>query len=404
MKRNVSNASHLDISDGNIGEPDETDTENLSLTPVAEDLQKKVIVCPKNETADTINSHVLSLLNHECRVYPSSDEATPHGNDGGETELLYPNEYLNTLKFAGLPPHALELKVGASIILLRNLNLTSGLCNGTRMIITQLSDRVIEARIITGTWVSKKVFLSRILLINRDLQMSFVFKRKQFPVKLSYAMTINKSQGQSLEKIGVFLPELVFAHGQLTMAEPSEIQSKADKRKLVLFKPEIINLQDITLATQPTESEKKKRKITPKIKSGPLVKIEVTKRLTYSRTRKSSNMAGDTTQPKESTLTFQCSVLTSTNYTIWSMRIKALLRIHGVWDVIDPGLADATKNNIVKGLSFQSILEDLVLQIGNFNTGKEMWEWIKTGNLGVDRVKEARLQTLITACHAGSCI
>ncbi|GJS98503.1 DNA helicase [Tanacetum coccineum] len=222
----------LDIGDGNIGEPDETDIENLLprefptksciidnddvvnklisfiydeqtfQTPVAEDLQKKVIVCPKNKTEDTINSHVLSLLNHECRVYPSSDEATPHGNDGGETELLYPNEYLNTLKFAGLPPHALELKVGAPIILSQNLNLTSGLCNGTRMIITQLLDR-----------------------------------------------------------------------------EPSEIQSKADKQKLVLFEPKIINLRDITLATQPIES-KKKRKIMPKIESGPMLKTKVTKRLT----------------------------------------------------------------------------------------------------------------------------
>ncbi|GKC00899.1 DNA helicase [Tanacetum coccineum] len=133
----------LDIGDGNIGIPDETDAENCSIvqipnelcildndngihqlinfiyddqtfhTPALEDLQKKVIVCPKNKTADMINIHVLSLLNHERRIYLSLDEAAPHGNDGGETELLYPNEYLNTLKFADLPPHTLELKVGA---------------------------------------------------------------------------------------------------------------------------------------------------------------------------------------------------------------------------------------------------------------------------------------------------
>ncbi|GJS29551.1 uncharacterized mitochondrial protein-like protein [Tanacetum coccineum] len=99
---------------------------------------------------------------------------------------------------------------------------------------------------------------------------------------------------------------------------------------------------------------------------------------------------------KETTLTFQCLILTSTNYTIWSMHMEVLLGIHGVWDVVDPGLADAKKNNIVKGLLFQSIPEDLVLQIGNLKTRMEMWEAIKTRNLRADRVKEARLQTLIT--------
>ncbi|XP_021993942.1 uncharacterized protein LOC110890607 [Helianthus annuus] len=93
-------------------------------------------------------------------------------------------------------------------------------------------------------------------------------------------------------------------------------------------------------------------------------------------------------------LTFQCPMLTSTNYTIWSMRMEVILGIHGVWEVIDPGLDNAKKNNIVKGLIFQSIPEDLILQIGKLKTGKEMWEAIKTRNLGAERVKEARLQTL----------
>nr|GEU29203.1 hypothetical protein [Tanacetum cinerariifolium] len=60
------------------------------------------------------------------------------------------------------------------------------------------------------------------------------------------------------------------------------------------------------------------------------------------------------------------------------MRMEVLLGIHGVWDVVDLGLVDAKNNNFVKGLLFQSVPEDLVLQIRNLKIGKEMWEAIKT--------------------------
>ena len=73
--------------------------------------------------------------------------------------------------------------------------------------------------------------------------------------------------------------------------------------------------------------------------------------------------------------------------------MEVLLGIHGVWDVFDPGSGDSKKNNIVKGLLFQSILEDLILQIENLRIAKVMWDAIKTRNLGADLVKEARLQT-----------
>ena len=46
----------------------------------------------------------------------------------------------------------------------------------------------------------------------------FKLQRRQLPVKLAWAMTINKGQGQSLQRAGVVLPEPVFAHGQLYVA------------------------------------------------------------------------------------------------------------------------------------------------------------------------------------------
>nr|GEW86110.1 DNA helicase [Tanacetum cinerariifolium] len=79
-------------------------------TPTLRDMQKKAIVCPKNKNEDMI-LFVLSLVNRQQHIYLSLDEAMPHGNDGGKTELLYPPEYLNSLYFANITPHRLELKV-----------------------------------------------------------------------------------------------------------------------------------------------------------------------------------------------------------------------------------------------------------------------------------------------------
>ena len=76
----------------------------------------------------------------------------------------------------------------------------------------------IEAEYLIGFAAGNKVFIPNIPLSPSDINLPFKLKRTQIPIRLAYAMTIEKSQEQSFEKVGVFLPDPVFSHGQLYVA------------------------------------------------------------------------------------------------------------------------------------------------------------------------------------------
>ncbi|PHT69000.1 hypothetical protein T459_28487 [Capsicum annuum] len=99
-------------------------------------------------------------------------------------------------------------------MLLRNLNSFEGLCNGTRLICNDLQKHVISATIANENFKNTHVFILKIpLLSSADEKLLVPFKRTQYPLRLCFAMTINKAQGQTLNFVGIYLLEPIFSHG-----------------------------------------------------------------------------------------------------------------------------------------------------------------------------------------------
>jgi hypothetical protein len=195
-------------------------------------LKERAILTPTNEIAEEINNHVLTMVPGEEREYLSCD-STGNSADGlRNIDVFYPVEVLNTIKVNNFPYHRLVLKRGVPIMLLRNISQSTGLCNGTRLIVTRLADKVIEAIVMTGSNIGDVVYIPRICLTARDPKWPFTLHRRQFPIRISYAMTINKSQGQTLASVGLYLKTPVFTHGQFYVAV-SRVTSKKALRILI---------------------------------------------------------------------------------------------------------------------------------------------------------------------------
>jgi hypothetical protein len=174
----------------------------------------RAILCPTNAAVSHINEEVLKRVNGELHRILSADVVA----DSNKEDIYFPQEVMHALTPTGLPPHELKLKVGSPVMCLRNLDLSAGLCNGTRLQVLEVNKNVLRCTILNGRNKGDIAFIPRIDLKAPDSGTPLPFTRNQFPVRLSYSLTISKSQGQTFDKIGLYLERPVFSHGQIYVA------------------------------------------------------------------------------------------------------------------------------------------------------------------------------------------
>ena len=174
-------------------------------------LQGRSIIAPTNKEVDAINDIMEGWVPGTAIKLTSADTLEDYRDI-----MRFNMEYINTLCPNGFPRHLISLKPGMVIMLLRNISPKEGLCNGTKLIYERiLNNKLLVCKLTTS---DKRVLIPRIKFISEAGSYAFEWARRQFPVRIAFATTINKAQGQTLRKVGVWLRSPVFTHGQLYVA------------------------------------------------------------------------------------------------------------------------------------------------------------------------------------------
>lgn len=182
-------------------------------------LAKRAILAVHNNTVAEINQRVYNVIpGDEQEFIAVITNTRSFANQDSPVEY---QRYIENLSPPELPPHVLKLKRGCIVMLLRNIDTQNKLCNGTKLSVdkwhTEGNVTILEcANLSAGA--PKKCFIPRIVLAYEDKRDGTCMTRRQFPIRIAYRKTVNKSLGQTLDFVGLHMYRHCFSHGQLYVA------------------------------------------------------------------------------------------------------------------------------------------------------------------------------------------
>uniref|UniRef100_A0A183BU62 ATP-dependent DNA helicase n=1 Tax=Globodera pallida TaxID=36090 RepID=A0A183BU62_GLOPA len=183
-------------------------------------LRGAAILCPLNKDTFKLNTELMARISNagppsaqqSDRIYTSVDTVDP-------------DSPIDVLATERMPEHSLQLKIGAVMMVIKNISVAHGLCNGTRVQIIALGDNIITCRYIQGprTGTEFKMYRHRFRFGGRGKDVTrygaVKWTRLQFPLRPGFVITTHKAQGQTLARVGVHLSSSqCFAHGQFYVA------------------------------------------------------------------------------------------------------------------------------------------------------------------------------------------
>jgi ATP-dependent DNA helicase PIF1 len=180
-------------------------------------MKNRAILATKNEKVDEWNKIIQDMNTNPAKTLLSHDYFADVDDPNGHLASMLTEQALNSYTNNHVPNHELILKVNDVCFITRPMK-ASGLASNSRVRILSIREKLIIVKRLDDPddGIERHVMVPRMRFkFSLKGTSSFKMTRVAFPLRLCYAMTINKSQGQSFEQVLIDYSDDAFSHGHV---------------------------------------------------------------------------------------------------------------------------------------------------------------------------------------------